>query len=635
MRAKLPLAALVAAVSLVTAAGASAAAFTNLAPGQRADLDEQVQVNVVFVGYEPGQVNEAAFLAQLPTQYRPVVRSRLAYGVTDLLGIDYTYDYDVTYTSTAWENSFFAALSGLATPAPRTVFQELYNIQAGTRDVGQNHFIDAPSVEKWLIQNAPAGVNTRENTVFLVNWWGRADFKDHVYTKLGEPDPDTGYDFGLLRESRKIVAWGGTTADDEETGLGALGVNRVWFHDLSAGPESWGGSFDITSPDLDGDDEPDYRLPAAWEYAAGGYRAPGLLTSDLAKLVRYVPINLMFTSSPLYPPAIQPPKLPSDINLDLNTFEVWSGVDASATYEKPEYLKAELSELLRMPLTSDQEDLSFRGRARTCYLDWLAEEPCHAERPTYPWDANLFVENALRLGRAADGGGDYDAFAFNYSTEEELAPGFLGYADENYLDGTQSFIFNFISPGVVEAGYGLTTTQIHEYGHHFGMSHPHDGFDAATGIDYEPTGPFYFAWAGDEQNSIMSYIDLNWDFGQFDRDNANRFRAAAYITNANAIAADILAARRPDRAAAALAAADARVGQAEAAMTAHDYVSALTHAIAAYNHVLEGARRASVRVEANEIGWTVLPKPNRGPQGGPQRYAAVDRIGPGTKRSQP
>ena len=41
---------------------------------------------------------------------------------------------------------------------------------------------------------------------------------------------------------------------------------------------------------------------------------------------------------------------------------------------------------------------------------------------------------------------------------------------------------------------------------------------------------------------MMSYIDLNWDFSQFDRDNMNRFLAAAFACfNSNQIAADILA----------------------------------------------------------------------------------------------
>ena len=48
------------------------------------------------------------------------------------------------------------------------------------------------------------------------------------------------------------------------------------------------------------------------------------------------------------------------------------------------------------------------------------------------------------------------------------------------------YVFCFISPEVVQSGYGLTTTQIHEVGHHLGMSHPHDGYDSETGVDYGP-----------------------------------------------------------------------------------------------------------------------------------------------------
>ena len=94
-------------------------------------------------------------------------------------------------------------------------------------------------------------------------------------------------------------------------------------------------------------------------------------------------------------------------------------------------------------------------------------------------------------------------------------------------------MFSFVSPGIVEAGYGLTTTMIHEYGHHSSMSHPHDGYDPATGVDFEPTGDFFFAWLGDESNSMMSYIDVNWDFSQFDRDNSARHHAGGYALIAN------------------------------------------------------------------------------------------------------
>src|SRR5262249_34815539 len=155
------------------------------------------------------------------------------------------------------------------------------------------------------------GVDTTEYTIYFINWYGRADFKFHVYVKSDEPDPDTGYNFGVIRHSRKILGWGGTTTDDPQRPLPSL--RRIWFFDLSAGPEFWTGNFDLNTKDLDGDGILDYRMPPVWEYgnvSAALYRPFDNLSADLGMIVRYVAINLLFTSSPLYKPAISPPKLP-------------------------------------------------------------------------------------------------------------------------------------------------------------------------------------------------------------------------------------------------------------------------------------------------------------------------------------
>jgi hypothetical protein len=513
---------LVALVLAGPSAAPSATTFSHLAPGQTANLAEKVPVQFVFVGYEPAQVNQRTFFAGLPSKVDPVIRSRLWYGVKEPLGVHYTFDYKVAYADAAYEDAFFTALANMATPAPLTLFQGQYNAQAGNVvDVTDNYFIDGPTVEKWLIDHPISGMDTRRNTVFFVNWWGRTDFRFHTYTKFGEPDPDTGYDFGVNRQTRKIIAWGGTTPDDEETGLGARGIRRIWFYDLSAGPESWTDNWNVTDADVDGDGRADYRMPPIWEYLTpGGYRAASALASDLGKVARYVAINLLFTPSPLYPPAIG-------------------------------------------------------------------------------------------------------------------ASGFLGFADDNWVDGTQSFTFNFVSPGVVTLGYGLTTTQIHEYGHHFGMSHPHDGYDSTTGVDYGPEGEFYFAWSGDEVNSMMSYIDLNWDYSQFDRDNANRFQAAAYITNANAIAALILASPNASAAQADLKKADTAIGAAKRALAAHDYAAAFTSARDAYLVTRQGAAKAGVQVAASANGWFVLDPIRPAKKLSKRAYAYQDRYGPETHRSRP
>src|SRR5512134_131477 len=258
--------------------------FDHLDPGGVTPLRERVPVNFVFVGYEPGQVQRAGFLSRLPQRYRPQVRFKMFYGLPSDLGIGYAYDYDVTYTDAAFEDRFFGALSGLADPAPLTLYQRQYNDQkTNVLDVSKNHFIDAPSVERWLIDHAPAGVDTTQDTLFFINWWGRDDFEFHVYTKTNEPDPDTGYNFGVQRESRKIIAWGGTPATDEEDG--SRGERRVWFYDLSAGPESWTDNWNVDDADLDGNGVPDYRMPPVWEYLEpGGDRSPGKLTADLARV---------------------------------------------------------------------------------------------------------------------------------------------------------------------------------------------------------------------------------------------------------------------------------------------------------------------------------------------------------------
>jgi hypothetical protein len=232
-----------------------------------------------------------------------------------------------------------------------------------------------------------------------------------------------------------------------------------------------------------------------------------------------------------------------------------------------------------------------------------------------PPDANLFLAGAFNQHRFLEGDGGYEAALLNFATPDAPTP--LGYADDNWVDGTQSGVFSFVSPGIVEAGYGLTTTMIHEYGHHSSMSHPHDGFDPESGIDYEPTGDFFFAWLGDESNSMMSYIDVNWDFSQFDRDNSARQRAGGYALIANRIAADVLRDRDRRKAEADLEAADRSLRRAQAALEAHDYIGTLSNAAAAYRSVRAGAAKAGVHVRVREPStWTVAaPERSRMPPG--------------------
>jgi hypothetical protein len=619
----LMVAVLTGAMATPAAAAAPAAKYHFLKPGGQPRLTETVPVNVVFVGYEASQVSKSSYAAQLAKKYEPVVRDRLLYGVTEKLGITYTYDYRIRYADRAYEDKFFAQLNRLAKPAPLTEYQQAYNDQAaGVLDITANHAIDGPSVEKWLAFHPPSGVDTRRNTIFFVNWYGRSDFKFHVYTKIGEPDPDTGFDFGANRDSRKMIAWGGTTADDEETGLGA--TRRVWFHDLSAGPESWTGNYDVTNADVDGDGVADYRMPPVWEYAANGYRAPSALAADLGKITRYVALNLLMTSSPLYPVELPVPEPPRSINIDSNTYEGWPGVDASSAYIKPRLLLQELSELRwRNELSFDNQDLPYDARAEQCYVELLEDVSCYPGSG-YPAFANLYLYNRDNLARTRDDTGrvDYELPVFNYAVGAGVGTPALGYADDDYTTGTQTYVFCFVSPEVVESGYGLTTTQIHEVGHHLGMSHPHDGYDSETGRDYEPEGAMFFAWAGDENNTMMSYIDVNWDFSQFDRDNSNRFLTAAYWEAANRLAASA-------KSGPALRAADSLLGRAQEAFARHDYPAAYALAEAAYYKVAAVAPHAKAAPTA-KVGSAVSRT-----HIGTDPHEFIDTLGPHSPRSKP
>ena len=182
--------------------------------------------------------------------------------------------------------------------------------------------------------------------------------------------------------------------------------------------------------------------------------------------------------------------------------------------------------------------------------------------------ADLFLYHSDHLLQYLEGGTDYSVPIFTYNTTTERgADGLPGFADDNWRDGTQSFVFSFNNTQIRGSGYGLTGTLIHEVGHHVGMSHPHDGYDYELNLDYGPGDARYFAWMGDESHSVMGYLFFGSGFSQFDRDNMNRYLTAAYINQANAVLAMIAASPRAGRGWYAVLQADS---DAAAALNAYD-----------------------------------------------------------------
>ena len=586
------------------------AGFASLRPGRKANLEERVPVNFVFLGYEESEVDTREFLEGLPEEYRPLVRvPAFSYGIDDYLGIRYTYDFRTRFTDASYEDRFFGFLRKAGRDGAPNTYQLQYNAQQkNVLDIQRNLKIPAPKVERWLVENPPAGLDPAENTVVFIDWFDRKDFRHHTYVKLGEPDSDSGYDAGQWA-SQETIAWGGTPPDDPETGFGK--TSRLWFYDLSAGPEYWSSNYLVDLADTDGDGLVNYRMPPTWEYSKDGFRAPRKLSSDLSKVARYIAINLLFTTSPLYTPALESPAIPETVNLDLNTYEGAPGFDASKEWvDSPEILAKFQEWLPFYKLSVDEQDRDFFEKDfAACYLQWMQlyyGPNCYQDLPYNLW-ANFFTHNALNLPETADDGKkvDYEATAFNYATPEGTGYTF-GYADDNYLDGTQSFTHTFVDTEY-EAYFGMTDIIIHEFGHHFGGSHPHDGYDYEDDIDYGGwVDSLEFVWAGTQNNSIMSYLSTNNEFSQFDRDNVARWTTSSYLNALNEVADRIVAEVDRDAARRALHRADGLAAQATAAFRDHRYLASTYLAKQAYELGVAVARAEGLRIKGRWTGSKVL-----------------------------
>ncbi|MEW5988500.1 MAG: hypothetical protein AB1791_17870 [Chloroflexota bacterium] len=518
------------------AAGSSITAEPATAP---TTLDLTVPVNVVFVGFDRDSLDLAEVRAGLPTSSEPAVRApRIWYGLEGRdLGIHYDYRYRLIRANRAFENDFFAYLSDSGVPGEITDHQQLYNDEDNNilEVTGPVLYVDAVAVEGWLADNAHRlGIRTQKSyTVFYVNWYAHPDFQFHVYEYTDEPDLDTGMNLGEIYDYYKLAGWGGTSS-------------RIWFYDFSAGPTHWGKTWNVDDSDVNGDGLADYRMPVIWEYAADGFRDPAVLSSDLGKLTRYVAVNLLFTPSPLYDPLNTTPGVGGSKIAHLNMLEdvpESNGLD----FIHPEYVQDQLEGLQPYydwgVYLQDHNPIDPAAqRALLIFNDVLIEDDCWN---TYGYTfAELFCFFDGRRDEYIPtyGASDYvvGGFAFQTTTEHMGAYlNFSGLADDNWVDGTQSFVYSFVPPPTLEFGYAHTLIMTHELGHHFGLSHPHDGYDYELGLDYDPTGDYYFAWLGDESQTVMNYIAVTSKFGQFDRDNINRWETVSLLQRADQIMAAV------------------------------------------------------------------------------------------------
>jgi hypothetical protein len=562
-----------------------------LQPGQTVTFEQRVPINLVFIGYDRNSIDREALRRQLPRSYDPVVRVAEFYGLPGRdMGLKFNFDYNITFAENRFANQFFDYLEQIGAPGDPTVYQLAYNDQEkNVLDVtGPVLYIDGPSVEAWLAENL--NVKPNSYTVVFINWYSRPDFQFHVYEKTNEPDPDTEHNFGQ-EDHTKMIAWGGTNS-------------RLWFYDLSAGPEWNTDNWVVDTHDLDGDGVEEYRMPPIWEYTKNGYRRPGLLSKDLGLVTRYVAINLLFTTSPLYDPLLTAPDVGGDKVLHITMFEDDPNNLGTEIIDTG-YIQSQLASLV--PYYNWQVELvdvnpidNQARRAFRIFTGLRQSDDCWNEFGT-PF-AQLFCFFNANLDRYVPAYDEEDyvipIFAFN-TTDARMGDqlGLLGYADDDWMTGTQTFVFEFDSPLLVEFGYGFSTTTVHEVGHHIGLSHPHDGYDSELGLDYGPGGEFYYVWVGDESDTIMQYLGLSNTFSQFDMDNLYRWEFAGYLNWANDLLDDILA--HPDAANVQdnVAQAEAYAMQAIESFKNWDYLAAATSARLAYEQIAMAAAELGISTD--------------------------------------
>jgi hypothetical protein len=577
--------------------------LTTLTPGQPATITQTLDVNVVFVGFDPSWIDVPAFNSwQLP-DLDNVIRSRLWYGIVEPLGLHFDFTYNVIFSEDIdadFDDDYFTYIIGIGTPPGLTLRQQSYNGLSAAERSGYtipapNYMVEAEQAESWLEANAPRlGIDAvNEYTLFFLN--GYDYYPAHTYWFIDEPDPDTGVVFGAYG-SRVLTAWGGQ-------------FGRSWFLDVSAGPDRFLFRSLLPNPSTYST-----AVRPIWEFTQlGGYRTD--LTERLAKITRGVGVDMLFTPSPLYPPYIQPPVLPEHIQFDVNMFEqnptfaseVYNGADwfqpdvMTAAYEDFEpYLTFSATFQDRMltdyPVLKKALENFFSGNPYSIF----GKRSPYYDAAAGGIDLHLYFSSTLFRFLTEEEGSqaDYSVPIFSYAVDDDYMGvqwGLGGFADDNWVDGTQEYIETFNTPYWAAVGYGYTLTAIHEAGHHICLSHPHDGYDPVTGSVGALIGQS--AWAGDHSYTVMNYHDITYHFGVFNKDSMYRYMTIEYLNYANKILKWIYDNPHAGDVADMIANADTLATDALADYQAMNYLSAVEKMKSAYDTIVEAALTLKIALE--------------------------------------
>ena len=588
--------------SVAYAAGAGGAPpdLQVLHPGFEGWFVQPLRVNVVFVGYEAGSgprdVDPARLLSGLPSVTASFADIPLEWGRVIPAHVAFELDYRLRFAHQEFEDAFFSHLGRHSRPRALTSSRSSTTAIRRGRSTSprQSRSTPPPSRTGWRTTPGPGSESTLTNRRCSSSTGTGVPTSASTFTASTPAPTSTLASTTAARDPFKMIAYGGTPS-----GSGP-GARRVWFHDLSAGPDTRTLNGNLSQADVDRDGEADYRLPPVWEYGnAAGYRPFDDLSGDLGKLVRYVAVDMLFAPSPTYPPVISAPEVPSRIDVTVNRF-LESGTERAAlSTEAVAQHVAALQPWNTFTVTERQQRMPSRltqvlGCYETAWSDpTFRGDSCYGGRDGWA-SHDLFHYVTDHCIQLTDRSAELSIPAI--VVQSPLDVPFSAMAEPDYRNGSQSHIFQIASPENHHHG-GSTRTLTHEVGHHLGLSHPHSGLDFESGSRILPYGPFHFLWTGDESASVMSYLRVSDDFSQFELDAMARWMAAGYLNQSNQVLARILASPRARRADADVRAADAEALESVIAFGVTDYRTAAFRAKAGYDRLVRAADDLSIPIE--------------------------------------
>jgi hypothetical protein len=90
--------------------------------------------------------------------------------------VQFSYNYNLVYATSAFEKAYFAYLNSIAVASPITFFQDQYNHQnAHSLTVNQNSKIDATMAEKWLGDHSLSMLGVDQQAAVSLNLYQTLD----------------------------------------------------------------------------------------------------------------------------------------------------------------------------------------------------------------------------------------------------------------------------------------------------------------------------------------------------------------------------------------------------------------------------------------------------------------------------